>query len=441
MNLNRREVLKYGAYQLIAFSLIKEVEASETSLNQNLKSNLPSILQGATDESNTQFSILIDNSLTISAFVVDENNNTIYADKKEEYVFKGHNKKILKYFFSNLDLVNKYNLTIVDNLDNKVIDTREFKLLNTNKDHLRFAICSCMDDKYHRPEIWRDIISKSPDIIFFVGDFAYTDRGHRGAAKPAQLWSRFCDARTTLDIFFSPVLIPILATWDDHDFGQNDSNSENYPYVKESQLNFNSFFVQDESHCRFLNRGPGISLAFQWNNQLIFLLDDRSFRKKKYSKDRYAHWGKEQEDWILELISKNNSGPVWLMNGSQIFPKMVLKESLSGNHKEQFKGFINKLKNLSSKVVFVSGDVHFSEITKVKKDILGYQTYEITSSSIHSKNIPGSLHIFPNPNRIAGTGARNYVLIDAMSDANNLNLEVTCYNQNGKKQFQLQLDV
>ncbi len=222
--------------------------------------------------------------------------------------------------------------------------------------------------------------------------------------------------------------------------GLNDSNAQEYPYVRQSQINFLNFFAQDESHCGLLTRGPGVSSALRWGTQLFVLLDDRSYREKSGSKNRYAHWGQEQEEWVLSLL-RQNTGPTWLMNGSQVFPNVPWKESTSGDHPVQFREFMKELRTISSKVVFASGDVHYSEISKIEKAMLGYETYEVTSSSIHSKNIPGSPDIIPNSRRIAGTGHRNYVLVKSEADGYGCNFSAISYNQKNDVRFKMKFNV
>lgn len=443
MKLRRRDLLKLGAVQVIATSLpdpASAAEGTETELMTPRLNENPSILQGATDDTKTQFSILYDEKAVLEIYALDSVNNRIFPDDYKTFEMKGEKKKITKVYFSGLRTGENYILKVVNYDNQKVLDTRQFQTLDLSAGYLRFALCSCMDDKNHKAEIWKDIVSKNPHVIFFVGDAVYADKNTSGAAKPSHLWKRFCEARQTLDIYFSEKLIPILATWDDHDFGLNDSHSENYPYVNESQQNFMTFFAQEESYCDLLKRGPGVSSAFQFGEQLFLLLDDRSFRKRSGSQDRFAHWGQAQEEWMMQLI-RNHRGPTWFFNGSQIFPEMVFKESVSGDHKVQFKGLIEELKRMSSKVIFASGDVHFSEISQIEPAMLGYQTYELTSSSIHSSNIPGVPGIINNPRRIAGTGSRNYLLVEAVARGSGVQFVTTSLDPSGKVLFQKALEV
>lgn len=181
-------------------------------------------------------------------------------------------------------------------------------------------------------------------------------------------------------------------------------------------------------------------MAAHFGSSLFILTDDRSFRLEKGFKDRYAHWGKEQEVWILDLV-KQNSGPTFLFNGSQVFPQMYFKDSMSGDHPVQFNAVINELKNFSSKVIFASGDVHFSEISQIEKEVLGYPTFELTSSSIHSPCAPGVLHLIPNPRRIVGASDRNYLIVKSTADGYGCKFTVTSHGSKGQVLFQKHLVV
>jgi phosphodiesterase/alkaline phosphatase D-like protein len=413
--------------------------AQSTSIQRR---KTPSILQGATDETRTQFSVVYNVQVELNIYALDAQGVRYNSEKIVPLVFKGQPLKVTKAYFSGLPADQKFQLIVEDARSGQKLDQREFKMLHSNPSRaLKFSLASCMNDENHSPEIWRTMVAQNPDVIFFIGDSVYADTGAPSTgADPEHLWQRFCEARTTLEIYYSKKLIPIIATWDDHDFGLNDSNAKEYPYVEQSQRNFLNFFAQNPAYCRFLAQGPGVASALKLNGQLFLLMDDRSFRDVSGSKDRYAHWGQTQERWALNLMD-THSGPTWLMNGSQVYPAMPFKESLSQNHPIQFEGFKEEIRQRSSKVVFVSGDVHFSEVSKIEKESLGYPTYELTSSSIHSLNMPGAPHVIPNKRRIAGAGARNYIMVESKAKKHGTTFVASCVGADGDNKFQLKLEV
>lgn len=432
MKIQRRDFIKWSLTQAAIGSAALTASAGAFPT----KRSGPSILQGATDRTRTQFSIVYLNP--VRSVVTDEFGNQILPDREEFFSFQNHPLKISRCFFSNLRPDQQFSLNVFD--QNVQIDVREFQTLDDRKEVLRFALLSCMDHNEHKPEIWQNLVKQNPDVLFFIGDAVYADGGIGKAANPAQLWSSFCDSRQVLEIYFSKKLIPTIAVWDDHDFGHNNSGLWDYPYVKESQKNFLQFFAQSSTHCDWLRTGPGIASAFQFNDQLFLLMDDRSFRLKRGSHDRYAHWGEAQETWMLSLI-ESHRGPVWLINGSQIFPQSVWMESLARDHATQFKAVMKELSGMKSKVIFASGDVHYSEISKIEREMLGYQTFEVTSSAVHSPVMFGAPTTVPNSRRMAATGKRNYILIDSRANGSGAQLNLGCFSQAGSLYFQKKLAV
>ena len=295
MIIRRRDLLKVG----LAHTISSYIPFQSKALNQvNIKSS-PSILQGATDNTKTQFSIVYNAYAKLDIFVSNGAGKISKPDEIEVISYPGHPQQISKVYFSNLLPHQTYFLNIIDLSTQNLIDLREFKTLDIHSQNLRFAVCSCMDKDLHSPEIWQNLVAQNPEVIFFIGDQAYADRGGPSSgATPSHLWSKFCEARSTLEIYFSKKLIPIFATWDDHDFGANNGTSVSYPFVNESQKNFLSFVAQRESHCQGLIRGPGVSSALKFRSQLFILTDGRSFRKEINSQERFAHWGEDQEKWV-----------------------------------------------------------------------------------------------------------------------------------------------
>ncbi len=445
MAVKRRVFVKWGFLSSLTLTWAQSLKAKPARkklLNQTQTKIVFSILQGATDESSTQFSVLHDRNQSLQFLVKDSRGQTILPSIVEIVENNNHPNILSKPVFSGLSLNMDYQLLVLDE-DQNLLQERVFKTLDLENEKLKFAIASCMDDEQHRPELWQDMVHQKPDFILFVGDSVYADRNRgeeeRVAADPDQLWRRFCQARETLEIYNSETLIPILATWDDHDFGANDTG-DSYPYVQESQKNFLNFFAQDERYCRGLVRGPGVSSALCVGEQLFILLDNRSYRRKGASSDENGPWGEDQMQWISDLIDSHD-GFVWFCNGSQVFPKMIFKESVSKEHPENLQKLVQLLKNKNCLAAFISGDVHFSELSQLESHELGYRSYELTSSSIHSLSFPGVPDIIPNKRRIAATGKRNYLLVESIFRSRSLQFQVSSRSANNRINFSKDLNI
>lgn len=440
LKFERRHFLKSVAFQS-AILLSSRTGQSETVERKEVPRKTLSILQGMTDEESTEISVLFNKSQNLKFVVTDDDGNLVQTAKILEASRPNHPSQMVHLGVWGLSIGKAYTLSCLDALTGSLVDRREFRALDMRQPNLRMALCSCMNDARHEPTIWRSLLAQAPQVVLFLGDSVYADDGiSSGVATPNHLWKRFCEARQILEIYHLPKLIPTLATWDDHDFGMDDSNSVDYPYVSESQQNFQWFFPQSGQLTRKLEQGPGISRALYLSGHLVFLMDDRSFRRPPDEKSPVGHWGHEQEEWLFEKI-KAHQGPVIICNGSQLFPQMVFKESFSGDHGAQFVRIIQRLREAGNPTFFASGDVHFSEVSKIESSFLGYSTYEITSSSIHSATFPGILEIVNNKRRVAGTSKRNFVMIESRAAIDGARSKATSIGQNGQKLFERDISV
>ena len=440
MKFRRRHFLQWGLTQVTAAAVLanqaKASDSSELPVRQGL-----SMMQGATDETTTQFSVLHLRSQNLKFYIKNKQNTQIFPFQMKVVQSANHPYQLTKLIVQGLNPKETYVIQVVDQSQSQLIDTREFKTLNVDREDLAIAMCTCMDDEKHDPMMWQNMMRQRPDLLIFLGDCAYANRGaNKGMADAAHLWKMFCQARLTLEIYYTPVLVPIVATWDDHDFGMNNGDAQEFPFVLESQQNFLNFFAQEPGVCRNMFVGPGVSSAWKFGSNLFFLLDNRSFRERNESTGRYAHWGREQEEWMMSLI-RQHTGPTFICSGSVFFLEMMMVESLSKCHPGQFRGFLSELRSVASKVVFVSGDVHFSEVSRIEPEILGYTTYELTSSSIHSVVLPGILSLISNPRRVVATSQRNYILFRPSANGYGCSLNATSFGKNGQVLFQKVLDV
>lgn len=439
MDVRRRDLLKWGLLQTAWLSLPVRTRAGEVFANA--RRSTPSVLQGLTDHERTEFSVVARAGSGIEARVLGPDGVPRAPARAEDLSRPGHTHELRRFHFVGLSPGVDYRLQLVTAAGH-LADEREFRTLAPRTGGpLKFAICSCMDDSRHEPAIWQDLVRQRPDLVFFIGDSVYCDDGSQTGTwiTPDTMYRRFCEARTTLEIFYVKRLIPILATWDDHDFAQDNTGAW-YPQVTEAQRNFQSFFAQSGATEGF-RPGPGVAGRFDAAGQRFLLLDDRSERTRSGSGDRYGQWGRAQEEWLLDEV-RTAPGPVWLMNGSQFFPQMMFKESVSADHPEQLAAVVDAVRERGAKVLFASGDVHYSELSELEPALLGYRSYEITSSAVHSFKLPGLPGIVKNPRRIASTGERNYVLVTgAPTDEGGLRARVESRSAGNRVNFTRVIEV
>lgn len=418
MSFSRRNFLG-----LLSSSVISAgISLPETVNSNDFQSQFISILQGDPFDGCSQFSILTISRANLRYFIY-RGKQLIKEVAPQTIKNPNFNSRIDKLFVQGLEINTPYQLLVFQ--DNKLVDLRVFKSISSKENKKRVAVVSCMDDQLHEAKIWQSLKNSKPDLILFIGDSVYADSGSNGPATPFHLWRRFATARFTLDIFKWRELIPVLSIWDDHDFGYDNAGIE-FPYIHESQNNFRYFYAQDFQTSQNLQSGPGIAKSFKMGNSLFLLLDGRSFRQKPQSHYQYSMFGKEQDLWCYQKIKNETADHIFLINGSQWFPDNGVGESFNHDHNINFLYFLNNLRSLNKKVVFLSGDVHFSEIIKVPQNILGYETYEITSSAMHSLNMPGAPEYFNTKNRVRSTWRHNFKILDILPNFNKTVVKTSC---------------
>ncbi|MCK6598789.1 MAG: alkaline phosphatase D family protein, partial [Bdellovibrionaceae bacterium] len=338
------------------------------------------------------------------------------------FCFPNSKYKIEKIFISNLENNSSYKLEVFDK-NNQLIDLRFFKTLNTLSNSLKIGLMSCMDDRspIHAP-MWKSVIEKKSDILFFLGDNAYID-DEEISTTPESIWERHVETRMTLDIYQVENLIPILAIWDDHDYGVDNGNSS-FEHKQKSLEIFKAFFGNNDS--TYLENGPGNCFYVRLANQRFVFFDSRYFRQNE-SLSTSKVWGQDQISWFISKLDPKSNDPVWFVNGSQFFGAYHHYESVEREASTELTQLLDVARNLNSVSIFISGDLHYSEISSIEKKLLGFQSLELTSSAIHSTKADDLRN---NPRRVISYRENNYFIVTAHVNQAQLNLKIDICGRN-----------
>jgi alkaline phosphatase D len=279
---------------------------------------------------------------------------------------------------------------------------------------IAFGSCGSQD---HPLPIYNVIVKHQPELFIFLGDNIYGDsknmdtisaRYQRLARKPGfQKLKQTC---------------PIIATWDDHDYGWNDIG-RHWPYKKQSKEIFLEFFNEPQNSERRKREGIYTSYMYECEGKKlqVILLDVRTFRddllkangqmsrdgKYKldylpYTKSDSTLLGAAQWKWLEEELKKPADLRI-IGSGSQFGIEYNGYEAWANFPKEQ-KKMLNLIKTTKANgVLFITGDVHYAEISKLNEPML-YPIYDVTSSGLSS-----TWHFAtPNKNRIGGPVMENH---------------------------------
>jgi alkaline phosphatase D len=371
------------------------------------------ILQGLTNANATQISVVVPLEKSLRFIFWDLTEKKPLTEIVElQHTIPGSTTGVRHFLVKKLKPGNSYQLRVMDS-EGKEIDAREFRALEITKKAVKFAAASCMSDDYleNQSQMWTALRESRPDFLILLGDNNYAaivDKVNKSPLPLSVLWERYAESALKLDLYHFRDLIPTVAIWDDFDYGMRDGGA-NHPYGRESKKAFEAYFAQNKTaDFPEYEKGPGISAAWNSFGLSFLLLDNRSFRTDS------THFGKPQEDWVISRL-KRTQNPAWLVSGDQWFGGYHRFESYEGNHKDSFKEFLSSLKDTKANVVFLSGDRHLSEIMKIEPELLGYETYEFTSSPMHAKTYPSEWDKIPNPRHWMGVAQQlNFNLFEVL---------------------------
>ena len=232
------------------------------------------------------------------------------------------------------------------------------------------------------------------------------------------------------------------ATWDDHDYGPNDSNWS-YEY-KDTALDIFKAYWGNHSYGERGN--PGVYSKFYWGDAAFFLMDNHYYRDAaELDQDKHpekTQWGRHQLEWLKQslLAAKElkHFKFLFIATGNQMLQTQPLGEQyeLYRREREELMNFIEE--NAITGVVFLTGDVHHSAMYRRQLGDRGPWIYEITSSpfSSGSWNVAASEKA-GDPFLISDTlvGDQNFVRVDVRGEKDARELVVTCIDKQGDTRF------
>ena len=300
-----------------------------------------------------------------------------------------------------------------------------------------FGSCTYVNDtEFDRPgkaygqsdSIFNVISELHPNAMIWGGDNIYLREGD--FETQANMEARYLKARQVPYIQKLLSICPQYAVWDDHDFGPNDSHSsfqykqESLAAFKEMWVNSNYGFPKNENNC--------ITGKVSINDVDLYLMDNRSFRIPPGTEGIITQMlGKEQIQWLIEDLKSSKATFKLIAVGSQVLSSVADFENYA-NYKEEREYFLQLLaKNNIKNVVFLTGDRHFAELSEVKLND-NLRVLDITSSPLTSKPYSNSKEV--NANRVEGTfiGEQNFAHITFSGTAKERTLKISLVNKNGK---------
>lgn len=310
------------------------------------------------------------------------------------------------------------------------------------------AFGSCSHQDREQPA-WDAIVAERPDLFLFLGDNVYADRpGH--PATPGNIAAAYRELAAQPGYRRLREARPLLATWDDHDFGQNDAGVE-YPFKRQSQALMLAAFGEPADSPRWTRDGVYGAWTFgeQGRRVQVLLLDTRYFRDRLARDPSRAKPGRgsyvPQEDPSATMLGAAQWE--WLESqlrqpadlrilGSSI--QVIAREhgyETWGNLPRERRRLYQLIRDTGAEgVVFISGDRHLTEISREQSAETPYPIYDFTSSGLDQSESPVDE---PNRFRISPVlRTANFGVIRVDWDAAPVRVEMASLDGLGQTLFQ-----
>lgn len=283
----------------------------------------------------------------------------------------------------------------------------------------RIGFGSCANEGKSQP-IWDAIDAHRCDLFVFLGDNIYGDSRDMSVirAKYAQFAAQpgFARLRATT---------PIVAVWDDHDFGENDAGGD-YPMKDQTRQMFLDFWGEPAGSPRRDRDGVYASYVFGPPGRRVqVILPDLRFNRTPLVKldlggADYETWGRARLAAGLPMPGPYARNPdhqatmlgerqwQWLEKQFEVPAEVRLFGSslqvladFTGweawiNYARDHERLIDLIRRKNANgVVFLSGDIHYAELSKQDVNV-PYTLWDLTSSGLTEEwPVPT-----PNSNRV-----------------------------------------
>jgi alkaline phosphatase D len=242
----------------------------------------------------------------------------------------------------------------------------------------RLAFGSCLRDP-SEALILDKVVEYKPDIFVWLGDNVYIDT-MEDKSKFEKVYDRLGANPRFRKLQETST---VLAIWDDHDYGA-DNYDKTYPLKEHSKKVFGKFWGIDKASPVWSRDGIYQALEYGPEKQRVqvVLLDGRWNLNNKNTKDPDSYLGKAQWAW-LESVLKRPAKLRVICSGVQVVKVNAVSRGweMWGHYPSERQRLFDLIADSKAEgVVFVSGDMHFSEIYRTTDT--AYPLYDLTASGL-----------------------------------------------------------
>lgn len=238
--------------------------------------------------------------------------------------------------------------------------------------------------------LWDDVEAANPDVWIWGGDIIYADTDGM-----EELRSVYAAQDEVAGYKSLKSKIPVIGSWDDHDYGLNDGGVE-FEVKYESQQELLDFLDVPKDSPR--RNQEGIYTTHDYNltdgKIKVIVLDTRYFRtaltpdtetKKRIKPNAYGEGtmlGETQWQWLDNTLTNSDADFNVIVSSVQFLSNEHGFECW-GNFPHEVDKLKDMIANSKAKgVLILSGDRHISEFSKTTVEGLTYPLVDFTSSGL-----------------------------------------------------------
>ena len=270
------------------------------------------------------------------------------------------------------------------------------------------AFGSCAREDEGAASVWRRMDADGITGVVLLGDTPYIDTTNLEYQR-----KRYREFVVAPGLSSLVAHVPVYSTWDDHDFGRNDTDGR-----LKGKENSRQAFLEHRPQKSEGPDGQGIYTSFRQGPVEVFILDTRWFARTEGTTDDPTLLGAAQWAWLERKLAASEA-PFKILACGMIFNSATRpgKTDHWGLYPREYDRLIDLLSRVGSDgVVLVGGDIHWSrEIEHDTRAELGHTLTEFITSPIHDGLIKAA--DAPHPGIRFTKGIPHvYLQIDATTD-------------------------
>jgi alkaline phosphatase D len=269
----------------------------------------------------------------------------------------------------------------------------------------RIAFGSCADQNKQQP-IWDAVLAADPELFIFLGDNIYGD-----TRDPAVLRAKYAQLAAQPGFRRLCQRTPVLAVWDDHDFGEDDAGGD-FPMKEISRQIFCDFWNERADSPRRSRDGIYDAVVFAaGGRRLQVIIPDTRFnrtplRRRQMGDMPYSTWaklfendpsgvpgryernpdlaasllGQAQWHWLEQQLAQPADVRV-LASSVQVVADFPGWEGWSTFAADQQRLLQAIRRHRANGLFCISGDMHYAEVSRMNLNT-PYPLWDFTSSGL-----------------------------------------------------------